>query len=200
MVISMRKWPKIDFWPIRLFMAIWPSDHMQKNMGKWGIPGKSYKNVAQIFGHFPIEITIENFKWPVMDRLWVYNAENFEEHPSVNIEIKMLINPVFRQSIWCLRGEESGRSRDTVLLGAWGSERDLQRLNALNSESTSTVETQWVESQSGKGVRDGSLCWSALLVSALSLPGSQAPISQSKPLFTSEHQHSSIFSQTNLKV
>ena len=30
-----------------------------------------------IFGHFPIEITIENFKWPVMDRFWVYNAEKF---------------------------------------------------------------------------------------------------------------------------
>ena len=52
-------------------MAIGP---YATNMGKWGIPGKSYKNV---FGHFPIEITIENFKWPVMDRLWVYNAENF---------------------------------------------------------------------------------------------------------------------------
>ena len=32
---------------------------------------------ATIFGHFPIEITIENFKWPAMDRLWVYNAEKF---------------------------------------------------------------------------------------------------------------------------
>ena len=29
------------------------------------------------FGHFPIEITIENFKWPVMDCLWVYNAEKY---------------------------------------------------------------------------------------------------------------------------
>ena len=26
---------------------------------------------------FPIEITIENFKWPAMDRFTVYNAENF---------------------------------------------------------------------------------------------------------------------------
>ena len=72
-------------------MAIGP---YATNMGKWGIPGKSYKNVAQlccavlccavptrfygqqsIFGHFPIEITIENFKWPAMDRFMVYNAE-----------------------------------------------------------------------------------------------------------------------------
>ena len=31
----------------------------------------------KIFDHFTIEITIENFKWPAMDRLWVYNAEIF---------------------------------------------------------------------------------------------------------------------------
>ena len=30
-----------------------------------------------MFGHFPIEITIENFKWPAMDRFTVYNAEIF---------------------------------------------------------------------------------------------------------------------------
>ena len=29
-------------------MAIWPSDHIYEyNMGKWGIPEKNHKNVAQ---------------------------------------------------------------------------------------------------------------------------------------------------------
>ena len=59
----MVRWPYGQIWPIRPFMAIWPSDHMRPI---WA----SEVSLERA-------ITIENFKWPVMDRLWVYNAEIF---------------------------------------------------------------------------------------------------------------------------